>query len=221
LQLRLAGQDEPVIFSVPSGNFGNIMGGLLARKMGLPVKRFVIATNENDEVPIYWQTGKYAAIVPSRNSISSAMNVGHPSNLARLVALYDGVMDEKGNIIKEPDVRRMHADISAVSISDAQTVRTIQDVYNTYCVLTEPHGAAGWAGLMHYFKSHPRTVIATSWLWCWKPPTPRKFPEAIQSALGIDPELPPALEGLEKLEESYDKLENDYAQFRDYLINRY
>ena len=83
---KLSEQDgEAVIFSVPSGNFGDMMGGVLAMKMGLPVKKFIIATNENDEFPTYLNTGKYAKIDPSRNCISSAMNVGHPSNLARLV----------------------------------------------------------------------------------------------------------------------------------------
>jgi len=221
LQLIQGGLDEPVIFSIPSGNFGNMMGGLLAREMGLPVKRFVIATNENDEVPVYWQTGNYNAIVPSRNCVSSAMNVGHPSNLARVVALYGGMMDEKGNITKEPDIRRMHEDITALSISDKQTVDTIKDIYNSYCVLTEPHGAAGWAGLMRYFTSHPQDAHGDQLAVVLETAHPAKFPEAIRSALGLDPELPPALEGLEELEESFGTLENDYIHFRDYLIDRY
>ena len=75
--------DEKVIFSVPSGNFGNLMGGIIAKKMGLPVKQFIISTNENDEVPEYLRTGIYELINPSKNCISSAMNVGHPSNLAQ------------------------------------------------------------------------------------------------------------------------------------------
>ena len=76
------------------------MGGLIAREMGLPVKKFIIATNENDEVPEFLRTGSYKPIIPSRNCISSAMNVGHPSNLARIVALYGGIMDNTGEIIK-------------------------------------------------------------------------------------------------------------------------
>ena len=77
------------------------MGGLIAKKMGLPVKKFIISTNENDEVPEFLRTGIYKPINPSKNCISSAMNVGHPSNLARIVALYGGIMDETGNIIKD------------------------------------------------------------------------------------------------------------------------
>ena len=146
---------DRIIFSVPSGNFGNMMGGLLAWKMGLPVKRMVIATNENDEVPVYWQSGNYHTVVPSRNCISSAMNVGHPSNLARVVALYGGRMDEKGIIKREPDIEQMRRDIFAVSISDERTVKTIADVYKQYGVILEPHGAAGWAGLLENFRANP------------------------------------------------------------------
>ncbi len=89
---------EQVVFSVPSGNFGDLMGGLLAMRSGLPVARFVVATNANDEVPRFLATGRYEKIVPSRKCISNAMNVGHPSNLARVVELYGGHLDEVGQI---------------------------------------------------------------------------------------------------------------------------
>ncbi len=98
--------EDKAVFSVPSGNFGNLMGGLIARQMGLPVEKFILSTNENDEVPEFLRTGIYNSISPSLNCISSAMNVGHPSNLARIVALYGGMMDETGTIHKEPDLTR-------------------------------------------------------------------------------------------------------------------
>ena len=91
---RAAPQGKRTVFSVPSGNFGDLMGGLLAMKMGLPVHKFVVATNENDEFPRFMDTGIYDPIRPSKNCISNAMNVGHPSNLARLFCLYGGKMDE-------------------------------------------------------------------------------------------------------------------------------
>jgi threonine synthase len=199
---------DPAIFAIPSGNFGNMMGGLLAKRMGLPVKKFIIATNENDEVPIYWQTGNYATIIPSRNCVSSAMNVGHPSNMARVVSLYGGVMDEKGTIIREPDIRQMHEDIHAVSISDKQ-----------YKVLLEPHGAAGWAGLHDYFSASPADVNPDQLAVSLETAHPAKFPDEIRHLLGIDPVLPPSLEGLDKLEETFDKLENNYSQFKKYLTD--
>jgi len=208
---------EKAVFSVPSGNFGNVMGGLLAWKMGLPVKRFVIATNENDEVPVYWQSGHYQTIVPSRNCISSAMNVGHPSNIARVVALYGGVMDETGRIVAEPDISRMRKDICAVSISDAKTLETIAEVYQRHKITLEPHGAAGWAGLGENFILHPEDAEPDQLCISLETAHPAKFPEEIRRVTGIDPALPPSMEGLDTLEETYDKMENDYNAFKKYL----
>jgi threonine synthase len=218
---QLAGKDETVVFSIPSGNFGNMMGGLLAKRMGLPVKKFVIATNENDEVPVYWKTGNYATIVPSRNCISSAMNVGHPSNMARVVALYGGIMDEKGNITGEPDVRQMHEDIYAVSISDKITSQVIKEVYSRHKILLEPHGAAGWAGLMQYITDFPQEAPSGQLTISLETAHPAKFPEEIRNLLGIEPELPASMEGLDKLEESFEKLDNNYSHFKEYLAGRY
>ena len=102
------------------------MGGLLAMKMGLPVKRFVVATNENDEFPRFMQTGIYEPIRPSKNCISNAMNVGHPSNLARLFCLYGGQMDETGRVGRQPDHSAMKRDLYAESLSDEATPKTIR-----------------------------------------------------------------------------------------------
>ena len=124
--------DEKAIFSVPSGNFGNLMGGLIAKKMGLPVEKFILSTNENDEVPEFLRTGIYKSIVPSVNCISSAMNVGHPSNLARIVALYGGMMDEAGKIHRQPDMKRMRNELFGVSVTDDETRDTISEVFRKY-----------------------------------------------------------------------------------------
>jgi threonine synthase len=170
-KLAKAGTDDPVIFAIPSGNFGNMMGGLLAKRMGLPVKKFIIATNENDEVPVYWKTGNYTTIIPSRNCISSAMNVGHPSNMARVVALYGGVMDEQGNITREPDTKLMHEDIFAVSISDKLTTDMLKEVFKNYKVLLDcssilpislpMHIGINWqsAWKLHIRQSSPRKSV--------------------------------------------------------------
>jgi threonine synthase len=212
---------EPIVFAVPSGNFGNMMGGLLAKKMGLPVKKFIIATNENDEVPVYWKSGNYQTIVPSRNCISSAMNVGHPSNMARVVALYGGKMDEKGIIISDPDVHQMQQDIFAVSISDRETTDTLQSVYNKHLIILEPHGATGWAGLQHYYQNFPDEVKSDLPAVSLETAHPAKFPEEIRKLLAVDPGLPASLEGLDAMTESFDKINNDYTLFKDYLVSRY
>src|SRR5258706_7544659 len=93
---RLAKPGEPIVFSIPSGNFGNMMGAVVAREMGLPVKKIVAPVNDNDAFPKFLTTGVYQKICPSRNSVSNAMNVGHPSNPARFVPVYIGHIDQTG-----------------------------------------------------------------------------------------------------------------------------
>ena len=112
---------EPITICVPSGNFGDMMGAVIAQRMGLPIERIIIATNANDEVPRFLETGVYEKIVPSRVCISNAMNVGHPSNLARLVDLYGGWLDEVGTLREPPDMDAMRRDLYAISIRDEQT----------------------------------------------------------------------------------------------------
>jgi len=212
---------EKAVFSVPSGNFGDMMGGVLAMKMGLPAKRFIIATNENDEFPKYLQSGRYDSIVPSRNCISSAMNVGHPSNIPRLLSVYGGMMDESGKIFREADMERMRKDLWSVSISDEETRQSIRDAWKEYQLLLEPHGAVGWAGLQAYCREHPDSCSAESLCISLETAHPAKFPEEIEKLLGFDPPLPPSLEGLEDKKESFDHMENDYEIFKQYLIENY
>lgn len=210
---RVAPGGEEVVFSVPSGNFGDLMGGLIALKMGLPVKKFVAATNENDEFPRFMQTGVYEPIRPSRNCISNAMNVGHPSNLARLFSLYGGQMDETGQVARQPDLSAMREEIYAVSISDEETRQTIREAYSQYKVLLEPHGAVGWAGLVRYLKEFgdwsPAVSLETA--------DPAKFPDEIVRLTGVNPSLPPAMASLDEKEEHYLNMDGSYASLKDYL----
>ncbi len=210
---RVAPGGEEVVFSVPSGNFGDLMGGLIALKMGLPVKKFVAATNENDEFPRFMQTGVYEPIRPSKNCISNAMNVGHPSNLARLFSLYGGQMDETGQVARQPDLSAMREEIYAVSISDEETRQTIREAYSQYKVLLEPHGAVGWAGLVRYLKEFgdwsPAVSLETA--------DPAKFPDEIVRLTGVNPSLPPAMASLDEKEEHYLNMDGSYASLKDYL----
>ena len=210
---RVAPGGEEVVFSVPSGNFGDLMGGLIALKMGLPVKKFVAATNENDEFPRFMQTGVYEPIRPSRNCISNAMNVGHPSNLARLFSLYGGQMDETGQVARQPDLSAMREEIYAVSISDEETRQTIREAYSQYKVLLEPHGAVGWAGLVRYLDEFgdwsPAVSLETA--------DPAKFPDEIVRLTGVNPSLPPAMASLDEKEENFLKMDGSYASLKDYL----
>jgi threonine synthase len=212
---RLAGTAEPIVFAVPSGNFGDMMGAVFAGRMGLPVKRLVVPVNGNDAFPRFLATGVYAKIEPSRNCLSNAMNVGHPSNLARLVAVYGGQMDETGGVHRAPDLAAMRRDLFSTPVSDEQTRATIAQAWREHQLLLEPHGAVGWRGLLDYVATEPlngapAVVLETA--------HPAKFPEEIEKVLGFAPATPPALAALDMLTEDYDRLAVDAAAFREYLV---
>jgi len=142
------------------------------------------------------------------------MNVGHPSNLARVFALYGGEMDETGVVRKQPDISAMRRDIFAVSISDEETRQTIKDIYRDHGVILEPHGAVGWAGLARYLKE------TDDWSPCFSLETadPAKFPDEIISLIGVNPNVPEVMSKLDCLEERYDGLEGSYTALKSYLI---
>jgi threonine synthase len=215
-RLADAAAGEPLLVSVPSGNFGDMMGAVIARRMGVPISRLVIATNENDEVPLFLASGVYEKIAPSKVCLSNAMNVGHPSNLARLVDAYGGWMDETGRLLEPPDLDAMQRDLYGVSISDDETRATIVKAYREHRVLLEPHGAVGWAGLAHYLEATPSEegALAVS----VETAHPAKFPDEIRALIGIDPELPPSLAGIEERAERYDTMDALYEPFRDLLL---
>jgi threonine synthase len=219
---RLAGTvDEKALFSVPSGNFGNLMGGLIARQMGLPVEKFIISTNENDEVPEYLRTGIYKSIIPSINCISSAMNVGHPSNLARIVALYGGIMDDTGKIHKEPDMKKMRTDLFGVSVTDNETRDTIARIFSDYGILLEPHGAVAWHGLVEYLRLMDTSYDEEKLCISLETAHPAKFPEELRQIVRIDPLLPGSLAGLDAKSETYTTLDNNYEMLRAFILKHH
>ena len=211
---------EQVIFSVPSGNFGNLVGGLIAFRMGLPVKKFISAVNENDEFPRYINSGIYQKVEPSKNCLSSAMNVGHPSNLARLIEMYGGQIDENGIVHEDPDLDRIRNDIYAISISDESTKKAIKEFHKKYTKIIEPHGAVGWAALQAYRREFPRDRETKS--ITIETAHPAKFPEAIVSLLNITPELPHALEIIQRKKELPNPVEvNTYEDFKQFLLTNH
>jgi threonine synthase len=212
---RLAQPREPMVFAVPSGNFGDMMGAVIARRMGLPVRRLVVPVNGNDEFPRFLATGLYAKIEPSRNCLSNAMNVGHPSNLARLVALYGGHLDETGTLHRPPDFAALQRDLFSSSVSDDLTRATLKEAWEKHRLLLEPHGAVGWCGFLDYLAIEPLDGAPAAIL---ETAHPAKFPEEIERALGFTPDVPPALAALDRLPENYDQLSTAYPAFKDYLL---
>ena len=216
-----SGSDDKAIFSVPSGNFGNLMAGLIARKMGLPVKKFIISTNMNDEVPEFIRTGNYKVINPSKNSISSAMNVGHPSNLSRIVALYGGRMDETGLIVELPDIESMRSDFFATSVSDNEIRQTISEIYNRHNIIIEPHGATAWQAINEYTRLHNSENEENQLFISLETAHPAKFPEEVQKIIKADPPVPHSLKVINDLTENYFPLTNNFGKLKEFILKNY
>jgi threonine synthase len=211
---RVAEAGEPVVFSVPSGNFGDMMGAVVARQMGLPIRKLVVPVNSNDAFPRFLETGHYEKIVPSRNAVSNAMNVGHPSNLARLVAVYGGRMDETGKIHQMPDLAAMRREVFSSSVSDERTRDTIREVWNKYELLLEAHGAVAWRGFLDWLQVEPMgdepvVVLETA--------NPAKFPEEIEKTIGFSPDVPAPMEAMNQMPEDFDRMGANYDEFKAYL----
>ncbi|UXP33980.1 threonine synthase [Reichenbachiella agarivorans] len=134
-----------LVVSVPSGNFGNLTAGLLAQKMGLPIKQFIASTNANDVVPTYLKTGVFTP-KPSTATISNAMDVGNPSNFYRMKEVFGSSWED------------MKVGVIGYAYDDAQTAETVRQVYQATEYLLDPHGAVGYLGLKEYMKEHPKSV---------------------------------------------------------------
>src|SRR5271170_3574473 len=215
---RLAEPGEPIVFSVPSGNFGDMMGAVVAGQMGLPIKKLIVPVNDNDAFPRFLTSGVYKKVFPSRNSVSNAMNVGHPSNLARLVTVYGGRMDETGKIHHQPDLATMRLDLFSSSISDERTRATIQEVWTQYQLLLEPHGAVAWRGFQDWLEVEPlghapAVILETA--------NPAKFPEEIEKTIGFSPDVPPVMEATNKMPEDFDRMGAEYEKFKEYLVEKH
>lgn len=194
---------EPLVFSTPSGNFGNLTAGLIARRIGLPVSRFVAATNANDVVPAYLRSGDY---LPrgSVATISNAMDVGNPSNFARIVHLYSSA--------GEP-LERIRRDLAGRAFDDDTTRRAMRDIHDRTGYLLDPHTAVGYLGLKAELEAQgggTGIVLATA--------HPAKFAETVQAAVGIDPPVPPALERTAHLPERIIEIPAEYPALRDVLL---
>ena len=191
---RVAEYDEPMIASVPSGNFGDMMGTVLAREMGLPIERIICGVNENDEFPQFLDTDVYQ-VKPSRKSPSSAMIVSNPSNFARLIDLYGGHVyderDETGKVTQEgvmdvrPDLESMRRDFWSISVSNPDHYTAIREVWEQYGIVMEPHGAVGWRALDTFLGGrHERLAVI------YETADPGKFPDEVKKAINVVPDVP-------------------------------
>lgn len=192
---------KKVVFSVPSGNFGNLTAGLLVKRMGLPIDKFIAATNINDVVPEYLQTGNYKPR-PSLATISNAMDVGNPSNFTRMLDLYGG------------DLEAMQEDIEGFHATDEETIETLKHIYDKYQYVADPHGAISYLALDKYLDEHKDAVgvfLETA--------HPAKFEDTVEDAIGTQVEIPERLAILASRKKKAAFLNKDFKGFKKYLLD--
>ncbi|HEY3160629.1 MAG TPA: threonine synthase [Vicinamibacterales bacterium] len=193
-----AGPYSGPVVSVPSGNFGNLTAGLIAKRIGLPVARFVAATNVNDIVPEYLRTGDYKPR-PSVRTVANAMDVGAPSNFERMRAMYGDNFES------------LRCDIAGAAFDDATVVAEIGDAYRRYGYLLDPHGAIAWLGLRQMLSAGERGVfLATA--------HPAKFREVVEPAIGEAIPLPPVLADAITRPRHAERLTVDYPELKGLLL---
>ncbi|MEI7812523.1 MAG: threonine synthase [Ignavibacteria bacterium] len=197
---RLEDKTKPFIVSVPSGNFGNLTAGLIAKKTGLPVDMFIAATNVNDIVPEYLETGSYNPRT-SVQTISNAMDVGNPSNFARIMALFSNRHD----IVRE--------NIYGASFSDELTREAIKEVREKYNYIIDPHGAVGYLAIKKFtdgnFEKFNTAVLETA--------HPAKFIDVMEDVLNEKLIIPERLAECLNKEKHSVRLSSKYDEFRSYL----
>ena len=196
---ELKKHNKPLIVSCPSGNFGNICAGILAKKLGLPLAHFVAATNANDTVPKFLENGIYDA-KPSIATISNAMDVGNPSNFIRIQEMYSN------------DLKEFSKDFSSYSFTDEETKSAMKNIYSNSVYIAEPHGAVGYLGLKKELKKYPNSIgvfLETA--------HPIKFLDVVEPVLNITLEIPKQIESVLGKEKIRVKI-NSYNELKQFLI---
>lgn len=197
---QLHNKYEDIVFSVPSGNFGNICAGIVAQQLGLPIKQFIASNNANDVVTEYLKTNSYFP-KPSIQTISNAMDVGNPSNFIRIQEIYKN------------DFETISNNISSYSFSDAETKVAMKEIYNNYNYVADPHGAVGYLGSKEYLKHNPNThcvFLETA--------HPVKFLDVVEEVISEKQELPKQIKAVIDKEKVSIKIET-YHQLKEHLLN--
>ena len=199
-QMKKLGLADNLVVCVPSGNFGNITSGLFAKKMGLPIKRFIAANNANDIFYKYLQTGVYEPKA-SVQTIANAMDVGDPSNFARIIDLYKNDHDA------------ICADVSGATFTDEQIAETIKAVSDKYGYICDPHGACGYRALETGLKEGETGVFLET-------AHPAKFKSTVESIIGHEIEIPQKLAEFMKGTKQSIQMPKDFEDFKEYLLSR-
>ncbi len=201
-------KDSPTVFCVPSGNFGNLTACLLARKAGLPVDHIIAATNINDIVPAYIKQGEFQP-KPSVPTISNAMDVGNPSNFARMQDLFGG--PEDGSTWN--NMRKM---VSGYSFTDEQTRHAMRKVQEDFNYILDPHGAVGYLAATAYLKDNPGARICIL-----ETAHPSKFLEEVEATLNQKITIPERLARMADSKKSAKKMIPEFTIFKSWLLDNY
>ena len=205
-RMKALGKADELVMCVPSGNFGNICSALFGHEMGLPIKRFIAANNANDVFYNYLQTGKYNPKA-SIQTLANAMDVGDPSNFARILNLYSC----NGALTEEATHHRITNLISGATYCDEQIKETMRQCYNETGYVLDPHGACGYRALQENLKSSEVGVFCET-------AHPAKFKEKVDDILGIDIEIPARLRAFMEGQKQSVEMSKDFADFKTYLM---
>ena len=207
-RMKALGKADNFVMCVPSGNFGNICSALFGHAMGLPVKRFIAANNANDIVYKYLQSGKYEPKA-SVQTLANAMDVGDPSNFARIINLYS----QNNKLTAEATHHRITNLISGATYSDDQIRETMRQCYKETGYILDPHGATGYQALVDGLQPGEIGVFCET-------AHPAKFKEKVDDILGIDVEIPDRLAAFMKGEKQSVPMTKDFDDFKKYLMNQ-
>ena len=197
----LKNKNKKLVFSVPSGNFGNICAGIMSQQMGLPISHFVASTNVNDTVPRYLKTANYDPL-PTKQTVSNAMDVGNPSNFVRIQKIFNN------------DIYRMKKNFSGYSYTDDQTKKAIKKIFSKKKYIADPHGAVGYLGLHEYISTQKDDLYGVF----LETAHPVKFKDTVEKTLNLKVPIPNRLkETLSKKKVSIPI--RDYNELRAYLLD--
>ena len=207
-RMKALGKADNLVMCVPSGNFGNICSALFGHQQGLPIKRFIAANNANDIFYKYLQSGKYEPKA-SVQTLANAMDVGDPSNFARILNLYS----QNGALSSEDTHAAITSLISGATYSDDQIKETMRQCYKETKYILDPHGACGYQALVDGLKPGEVGVFCET-------AHPAKFKEKVDDILGIDVEIPARLAAFMKGQKQSVPMTKDFADFKSYLMKQ-
>ena len=195
---QLKNSSKEIVFSVPSGNFGNVCAGMIAQKLGLPIKHFIASNNENNVVTRYLKSNSYET-KPSVQTVSNAMDVGNPSNFIRIQAIYNN------------NFETLKSNLSSYSFTDDETKQALDEIYKTTQYIADPHGAVGYLGCKSYLETNPQAhcvFLETA--------HPTKFLDVVKEVISTDIPLPPQIKAvIDKQKVATDI--KDYSEFKAFL----